>query len=260
MSPPIGMGDIRERKGGPEPHPSLHSFLGSFRVPRSGAMKLLSSRIESPTLSDISQKGLQRRECLLSLVLSPQQNTQDVRRHPLSRRIALVIVTTLAIIILFIFSEKSASSEINPPLFARHVASASQDKSKLIHSKARPKLAIVKPVPSQGSHLSGSGRIKTRAPLPSKPIVSLSDYAAKLYIYNHESGNNPATVNGSGCMGLGQDCNNVLPKACPNWRTDYKCQDDWWTNTYMKGRYKTWKAAYAFWIRTDCRPYCGHWW
>jgi len=72
---------------------------------------------------------------------------------------------------------------------------------------------------------------------------------AKMFIYNKESGNNPAAVNSSGCRGLGQACpGSKLP--CSN--TDYACQDAFFTN-YMASRYGTWENAKAFWL--------GHsWW
>jgi hypothetical protein len=72
---------------------------------------------------------------------------------------------------------------------------------------------------------------------------------AKAFIYQHESGNNPAAVNSIGCRGLGQACpGSKLP--CSN--SDYECQDAWFTN-YMVQRYGTWENARAFWLN-------NHWW
>ncbi len=79
----------------------------------------------------------------------------------------------------------------------------------------------------------------------------------KNFIYSHESGNVPCKINGgaincyytgSRACGLGQalPCSK-LRAVCPN-LADYACQDAWWTNVYMKGRYGTWANAYAFWI------------
>lgn len=78
-----------------------------------------------------------------------------------------------------------------------------------------------------------------------KPIAySLPANQAKAYIYQHESGNNPAAVNSIGCRGLGQACpGSKLP--CSN--TDYACQDAWFTN-YAISRYGSWEKAYSFWI------------
>jgi len=77
-----------------------------------------------------------------------------------------------------------------------------------------------------------------------KPIqTDVSD--AKMFIYEHESGNNPSSVNkSSGACGLGQalPCSKML--CAP---TDYECQDAYFTE-YMKGRYGTWENARSFWI------------
>ena len=54
-------------------------------------------------------------------------------------------------------------------------------------------------------------------------------------------------VNSIGCKGLGQDCNGQLEKDCPNWRTDYACQDAYFTR-YVKSRYGGWMGAYNFWL------------
>lgn len=81
---------------------------------------------------------------------------------------------------------------------------------------------------------------------------------AKLFIYYHESGNDPMRRNSSGCIGLGQACpGSKLLAVCP--ALDYACEDSYFTG-YMQQRYGSWQAAYEFWIRTDCRPYCGNWW
>ena len=80
----------------------------------------------------------------------------------------------------------------------------------------------------------------------------------KSCIYFRESGNNPTKWNTSGCVGLGQACPaSKLMAICPT--LDYACEDAWFTN-YMLGRYGSWEAAWVFWQRTDCRPYCGNWW
>ena len=78
--------------------------------------------------------------------------------------------------------------------------------------------------------------------------LSISDADAKMYIYMHESGNNPNSVNSIGCRGLGQACPGTkLPCGA-----DYACQDAWFTN-YMLQRYGSWQNAYVFWIN-------NHWW
>jgi len=78
---------------------------------------------------------------------------------------------------------------------------------------------------------------------------SLPANQAKAFIYQKESGNNPAAVNSIGCRGLGQACpGSKLP--CSN--SDYACQDAWFTN-YAMQRYGSWEKAYQFWI-------ANNWW
>lgn len=69
--------------------------------------------------------------------------------------------------------------------------------------------------------------------------------SAKMFIYNHESGNRPGAINpSSGACGIGQ----ALPcSKLPCSLTDYACQDTWFSN-YMLSRYGTWENAKAFWI------------
>jgi hypothetical protein len=87
-----------------------------------------------------------------------------------------------------------------------------------------------------------------RANVASAPTVALtgSDAEYKLFIYNHESGNNPTRANGSGCLGLGQACpGSKLLRVCPT--LDYACEDAFFTN-YALSRYGSWAGAYSFWI------------
>lgn len=80
---------------------------------------------------------------------------------------------------------------------------------------------------------------------PVRPPVAVDNTDAKMFIYMHESGNNPYAVNkSSGACGLAQ----ALPcskMACA--LGDYACQDAWATN-YMLNRYGTWENAKAFWL------------
>lgn len=85
-------------------------------------------------------------------------------------------------------------------------------------------------------------------PIPAPtPVVATSTQptdanADKMFIYQHESGNNPAAVNSIGCRGLGQACpGSKLP--CGD---DYACQDAYFT-AYMTNRYGTWANARAWW-------------
>jgi hypothetical protein len=74
--------------------------------------------------------------------------------------------------------------------------------------------------------------------------ISVSEAAAKAFIYQHESGNDTTSVNkNSGACGLGQ----ALPcSKMPCSMTDYGCQDSFFTE-YMQGRYGSWINAYNFW-------------
>jgi hypothetical protein len=83
-----------------------------------------------------------------------------------------------------------------------------------------------------------------------KPIVKpkpIPKGSAKDYIYLKESTHTLAAVNrSSGACGLGQSlpCSKMA-NVCPNWRTDYDCQDRWFTQ-YMLNRYGSWEKARAF--------------
>jgi len=78
------------------------------------------------------------------------------------------------------------------------------------------------------------------------PALSGSDAEYKLFIYNHESGNNPTRANSSGCLGLGQACpGSKLLAVCPS--LDYACEDAFFTN-YAFSRYGSWAGAYSSWI------------
>lgn len=78
---------------------------------------------------------------------------------------------------------------------------------------------------------------------PEQPVIETTGDSAKLFIYNHESGNNPGAINkSSGACGLGQ----ALPcskMGCT--LDDYGCQDAFFTS-YMLARYGSWDNAEAF--------------
>lgn len=90
------------------------------------------------------------------------------------------------------------------------------------------------------------------APVAASPPASadcfgVNQYAA--YIYQHESGCNPANPNNPNCEGVGQAC--PRGKMGCSW-TDVPCQLAWFEN-YALSRYGSWEGAYQFWI--------GHsWW
>lgn len=100
----------------------------------------------------------------------------------------------------------------------------------------------------------------TPAPATSVELPS-TEASAKAFIYEHESGDTLTSVNASGCVGLGQDCNGQLAVACPDWQTDYACQDKYFTS-YMLSRYGSWTAAKAHWLaRVPINGVdVGNWW
>jgi len=84
---------------------------------------------------------------------------------------------------------------------------------------------------------------------------------AKEFIYRKESGHRLDATNELGCIGLGQDCNKVLHLECPDWRTNYACQDAFWER-YMERRYGSWEKAKAHWLARvpiNGRD-VGNWW
>ena len=77
----------------------------------------------------------------------------------------------------------------------------------------------------------------------------MTEVKARNFIYMKESTNRLYAVNPiSGACGLGQayPCEK-LSNVCPNWRTDYACQDAYFTR-YVKSRYGGWMGAYNFWL------------
>lgn len=116
---------------------------------------------------------------------------------------------------------------------------------------------IIAAVQEPPERAGAASLLPTPSPTPETPQaaspqaveVSGSEADAKAFIYEHESGNNPGAMNSSsGACSLGQalPCSK-LAAACPNWQTDYACDDSWFTS-YMEQRYSTWPNAQAFWL------------
>lgn len=83
--------------------------------------------------------------------------------------------------------------------------------------------------------------------------ISPSDYNYADYVISHESGWNPASLNDSGCAGLGQACpGSKLAAACPNWQNDPVCQLRFFT-AYANRSHGGWYGAYIFWTNN------GYW-
>jgi uncharacterized protein YabE (DUF348 family) len=76
--------------------------------------------------------------------------------------------------------------------------------------------------------------------------ISSGDYGYVNFVISHESGWNPASLNGSGCAGLGQACpGSKLAAACPGWQNNPVCQLKYFTG--YASRYGGWGGAYNFW-------------
>ena len=73
----------------------------------------------------------------------------------------------------------------------------------------------------------------------------MTEESAKASIYMKESSNNHRAINpSSGACGIGQ----ALPcSKLPCSLDDYECQDQWFTESYMKPRYSTWIKAWNYW-------------
>jgi hypothetical protein len=103
------------------------------------------------------------------------------------------------------------------------------------------------------SQLLAKQQQKSKYTIPINATAYAEGGDAKAFIYSHESGGRLTARNSGGCLGLGQACpGSKLVNACPNWETDYACQDAFFTN-YMLNRYKTWENAKAFWL-------ANRWW
>jgi hypothetical protein len=95
----------------------------------------------------------------------------------------------------------------------------------------------------------------TPAPVPqvSGAVANCGDNAQAHYIYMHESGCRLDAVNSIGCIGIGQSCpgGSGLARDCPDWRTNYACQNAHFTR--YANRYGGWQGAYNAWLSK-------HWW
>ncbi|MCR1160323.1 hypothetical protein NEK97_02460 [Paenarthrobacter sp. UW852] len=82
---------------------------------------------------------------------------------------------------------------------------------------------------------------------PNQPASSETEAEDTAFIYFKESSNRLDAQNSGGCKGLGQDRDGQLVIDCPNWQTDFACQDAYWER-YTAPRYRTWVATKAHWL------------
>lgn len=158
------------------------------------------------------------------------------------RRIALLAIITISLLTaLVVVAVSGNNTAVSEP---EHIA-----------ARAKAPVIDVTPAPPPPTTTTTSTIPRTTAPRASRsarrtyPVPSGD---AKMFIYMRESGNRPEAVNGGGCVGLGQNCPDKHGRigvviACPNWRTDYACQDAWFTG-YCMNRYGSWENARSFWI------------
>lgn len=130
----------------------------------------------------------------------------------------------------------SFDQEVLTKLRATQAAKAQAD------AEAAQKAAEAATAAKQAATAQAQARVSTSP----APALTGSDAEYKLYIYQHESGNNPTRANSAGCLGLGQACpGSKLLAVCPT--LDYACEDAYFTS-YAVRRYGSWAGAYAFWI------------
>ena len=95
------------------------------------------------------------------------------------------------------------------------------------------------------------------AALSPNVVAGCGDNSLAAFIYDHESDCNLTARNSIGCVGIGQNCPDKnghywLIAACPDWATNYDCQNAAFTN-YAMQRYGGWEGAYQFWL-------ANRWW
>lgn len=92
--------------------------------------------------------------------------------------------------------------------------------------------------------------------------AGVTDVPSALHLINGESGCNPYAKNkGSGACGIGQSlpCSKMGAVNADGTSALSPVAQIQWMQTYVVNRYGSWAAAWAFWQRTDPRPYPGHW-
>lgn len=108
-------------------------------------------------------------------------------------------------------------------------------------------VVIQDPVPTviaRGTHVDVTG---DKTSWMAAAGISSGDYGYVNFVVSHESGWNPASLNGSGCAGLGQACpGSKLATACPGWQNNPVCQLQYFTG--YAGRYGGWSGAYNYWV------------
>jgi hypothetical protein len=106
-----------------------------------------------------------------------------------------------------------------------------------------PQLATIAPIPVPQPTVTP---VVAQTPVESPQNGSCGDNTYANFIYTHESGCSLTAINASsGDYGLGQSGGGLV-SACPDWQTNYACQNQFFNN-YAVSRYGSWVAAYDFW-------------
>lgn len=166
-----------------------------------------------------------------------------------------------------------SSSAVESPMFSTEVQKVPELKPNLKVPKAIVASANIPSSQPTTVGATGSHKDWMRA-----AGIAESDFGYVDFIVMHEGHYDPCVVNGGAV-----DCSYATPlaqggkggqkaygvcQALPgskmasagaDWATNPVTQLKWCHN-YAVGRYGSWAAAYAFWQRTDPRPYPGHWW
>lgn len=128
-----------------------------------------------------------------------------------------------------------------------------QDQQKQIddlNAQLQAKKAQAESIASAALNVATATRKVAAAP---NVVAGCGDNSYAQFIYGKESGCNLGAVNPGGCIGIGQSCpgGSGLAADCPDWRTNYACQNAHFTRYAAK--YGGWAGAYDFWL--------GHgWW
>ena len=160
-----------------------------------------------------------------------------------------MLITIAIVIVVAVFLKRIA---IETERYNQKIRVLEQKQTQQEESKKQLENTLKQEVERLNKEVESAKQAKALQKASTKPTtqyrVASATIDPKLYIYNHESGNNPARWNSSGCLGLGQACPaQKLLNVCPD-INDYACQDAWFTNYAVK-RYGSWQGAYNFWIQ-----------
>ena len=168
-----------------------------------------------------------------------QLSKLDVKRGRI--RIVAIILVTVAILFsikLFINNNHRKLAQNKPVVAHAEAPVVVVEPVVVLEPTPEPKPIVEPPVAPE--------------PVYVEPIYApMTDNEAKNFIYQHESSMRLDAMNSIGCIGIGQNCPDKnghywLKDACPDWQTNYECQDAAFTN-YANVRYGGWQGSVEFW-------------